>query len=92
MARFLVRYDVSGTATEHIEADSLETAKEMVGAKVNAPDVGIELDEIDTVDFTVKEIFAVTRKGHEMWTTYVMPDDKRGHASALKETPLFGAE
>lgn len=91
MAKFLVEYTFHGRSTATIEAASLEAAKATVDAEVNRDDFEIDADECDAVDFTVREMHAVTRDGRELWTTYVMPGDIREHISALATTSLFGA-
>lgn len=91
MARFSVNYSFHARAYETIEASSLEDAKALIYAKVEADDFELDADEIDDVDFDVTELHPVTRGGREIWTTYVRDSDVRGHGSALAETPLFGA-
>lgn len=89
MARFTVDYTFHGRASTTIEAESLEAAKATIDAEVNRDDFEIEPDDIDDVDFTVREMHPVTRDGREIWTTYVFKDDVRGHPSALASSPLF---
>lgn len=90
MGKFIVDYRFNGRSTETIEAETLEEAEASFEAKVDRDDFEIDADEIDDVDFTVREMHPVTRDGEEIWTTLVHATDKRGHASALLTTPLFG--
>lgn len=89
MARFFVDYSFHARASKTIEAESLEAAEALIEKEVDADGFDIDADEIDDIDFTVKEMHPVTRDGREMWTTYVAYGDKRGHPSALLSTPLF---
>ena len=89
MARFSVNYTFRGSATETIEAESLEAAQAAIEAKVDCDDFEVDADEIEDVDFTVREMHPVTRDGREIWTTYIHAKDVRGHQSALLTTPLF---
>ena len=89
--RFSVGYTFHGRASEIIEAESLEAAKAAIEAKVETDDFEIEPDEIDDVDFHVQQMHPVTRDGRELWTTFVMMGDLRGHQSALLETPLWAS-
>lgn len=89
MARFMVDYRFSARSGRTIEADSLDAAKAQIEEEVNTDDFHIDADEIDDVDFTIQQLHPVMRGEREVWTTYILPTDRRGHASALKETPLF---
>jgi hypothetical protein len=89
MARFIVNYAFRGHASDLIVADSKEAAEAQVEKAVNSDDFDIDNDEIHDVDFTVTQLHPVTRGGREMWTTFVLATDIRGHQSALDETPLF---
>ena len=63
----------------------------MIEKEVNSDGLELDADEIDNVEFTIRELHPVTRAGREIWTTFVCPSDTRGHLSALKESPLFAA-
>ena len=89
MARFLVNYTFQGRASETVEAASKEEAEAAIEAKVNRADFELDPDDIDDVDFDVRELHPVTRGGKEIWTTYVSASDMRGHQSALATAPLF---
>ena len=89
MAKFSVSYTFRGGATETIEAESLGAAQAAIEAKVDCDDFEIDADEIEYVDFTVREMHPVTRDGREIWTSHIHSKDVRGHQSALLTTPLF---
>lgn len=89
MGKFIVNYTVHGRASRTIEAETLEAAQARISLEVERDDFEIDVDDFDDVDFTVREMHPVTRDGKELWTTYVLPADTRGHASALLTTPLF---
>jgi hypothetical protein len=89
MARFIVDYTFKGRTSSTIEASSQEEALERVAEEINRDDFTLDADEIDDVDFDVREMHPVTRAGREIWTTFVWPTDTRGHQSALKDSPLF---
>lgn len=89
MPRFCVSYRFNGTATETIEAESLEAAQAAIEEKVDDDNFDIDADEIDGVDFYVQQMHPVTRDGSELWVTYIRNGDVRGHPSALLTTPLF---
>lgn len=91
MAKFIVDYTFHGRASRTIEAESLEDAQASTEQDVERDDFEIDPDEIDDVAFTVREMHPVTRDGREIWTTYVLATDKRGHQSALQTSPLFAA-
>lgn len=91
MQRFSVSYTFHGSATETIEAESLEAAQAAINAKVEDENFYIDADEIDDVDFHVQQMHPVTRDGRELWVTYIRNGDLRGHPSALLSTPLFAA-
>ena len=91
MAKFMVDYRFNGRGGETIEADTLEDAKAIVDAKIDNDYFDPPVDDFDDIDAAVKELHPVTRSEREIWTTYVLPTDTRGHASALSATPLFGA-
>lgn len=87
--RLSVSYTFRGRASEIVEADDLEAAKVMIEAKVNDDNFDPSVEAIDDVDFHVQQLHPVTRDGREIWTTFVMKGDLRGHQSALLTTPLF---
>jgi len=89
MKRFTVDYTFQGSSSRIITADSLEDAQAQVEKEVDGDDFELDADEIDDVDFTVREMHPVTRAGKEVWTTYPLAGDVRGHLSALLTTPLF---
>lgn len=91
MAKFIVEYTFQGRASKTIEADSLEDAEVLTETEVDRDDFEIDADSIDDVDFEVREMHSVTRDGREIWTTYVLQTDVRGHQSALLTSPLFAA-
>jgi hypothetical protein len=91
MAKFIVEYTFQGRASKTIEADSLEDAEALTETEVDRDDFEIDADSIDDVDFEVREMHPVTRNGREIWTTYVLQTDVRGHQSALLTSPLFAA-
>ena len=91
MARFTVDYTFHGRSSRTIEAESMDAAKAIVEAEVNQDNFEIETDEVDDVDFTVREMHQITRDGRELWTTYIRTGDVRGHRSALASSPLFAA-
>lgn len=87
----MVDYTFQGRSSRTIEAESLEDAQAAVEAEVYKDDFEIDADEVDDVRFDVQEMHPVTQNGRELWTTYVMKDDVRGHLSALASAPLFAA-
>lgn len=89
MRKFSVNYTFKGRSHDIIHASSLEEAEAIIKSRVEADDFELGADEIDDVDFDVSEMHPVTRAGREIWTTYMLASDIRGHASALVETPLF---
>jgi hypothetical protein len=89
MARFIVNYTFHGRATRDINAASLDEAKDMVGREIESDYLDIDADSIDDVDFTISEMHPVTRDGREIWTTYVLKTDVRGHQSAMETASLF---
>lgn len=89
MARFMIYYTFQGRACHTIEAESMEAAEASVEAEVNRDDFEIDADSIDDVNFYIQELHPVTRNGQELWATYVLKDDVRGHQSALASSPLF---
>ena len=89
MARFIVDYTFHARTSHTIDASSLEEAEERIAAEVDSDDLELDADEIDDVDFEVREMHPVTRDGREMWTTNIKCGDVRGHQSALKTAPLF---
>lgn len=89
MARFSVGYTFHGRTTETVEAESLESAKAAIEAKLDDDDFMIDADEIDDVEFHVQQMHPITRDGREIWTTYVKSGDVRGHQSAIDNAPLF---
>lgn len=89
MARFFVEYSIRGRASRTIDAESLEAATARIEAEVDDDNFDIDLDDIDDLDFDVREMHPVTRGGRELWTTYVQKDDVRGHVSAVNSSPLF---
>ncbi len=91
MAKFIVSYTFHGRASRTIEADTIDDAEAIVDAEVNQDDFDIDADSIDDVNFDIQEMHPVTRDGRELWTTYVMKGDVRGHHSALSSSPLFAA-
>lgn len=91
MAKFMVNYTFSGRGCETIEAESLEAAEASVEAKINRDGYEPDADELEVVDVSVSELHPVTRDGREIWTTYVKPDDQRGHQSALSSSSLFSS-
>lgn len=91
MAKFMVEYTFRGRASRTIEAETMEDAETEVDAEVNRDDFDIDADSIDDVNFDIQEMHPVTRIGRELWTTYVMKGDVRGHQSALASSPLFAS-
>lgn len=89
MGKFSVSYTFHGRASEIIEAESQEAAEAAIEAKVEADDFDLDPDDIDDVNFDVREMHPVTRGGKEAWTTYPLKGDVRGHQSALLTAPLF---
>jgi hypothetical protein len=89
MARFVVDYTFQGRTSRIIDASSQEEASGRVNAEINSDDFELEADEIDDVDFYVREMHPVTRDGREIWTTFLLKSDLRGHQSALLTSPLF---
>lgn len=71
MPRFNVTYQFHGHATESIEADSLDAARDLVAASVDAPGFHIEADSIDAVTYAVREMHPVTRDG--IWSRHPAP-------------------
>ena len=92
MGKFIIDYTFHGRTSRTIEASSKEEAQARIEAEVNRDDFEIEADEIDGLDFKVREMFPVTRDGREIWTTYFRATDVRGHQSALKSSPLFAGQ
>lgn len=91
MAKFMVEYTFQGRSCRTIEAKTMEDAEALVDAEVNKDDFDIDADSIDDVNFHIQELHPVTRDGREIWTTYVMKGDVRGHQSALSSSPLFAS-
>ncbi|MCZ7855013.1 hypothetical protein O9X81_00120 [Agrobacterium salinitolerans] len=91
MAKFMVQYTFSGRGCETVEADTQEAAEALVEAKINRDDYEPDADELEVVDVSLSELHPVTRDGRELWTTYVMKGDVRGHQSALSSSPLFAS-
>lgn len=91
MAKFIVDYTFHGRTSRTIEAESLEDAQASIEQDVERDDFELDADEIDDIDFTVREMHPVTRGGRELWTTLVLKTDVRGHQSALNSSPLFAA-
>lgn len=91
MAKFMVNYTFHGRASRTIEAETMEEAEATVDAEVNRDDFDIDADSIDDVNFDIQEMHPVTRDGRELWTTYVMKGDVRGHQSTLSSSPLFAS-
>lgn len=91
MPRYMIDYSFHGRHSITIEAENLEVAKAKIDSELESDDFHLDADEIDDVDYTAREMFAVTRDGKEFWTTYIRDGDKRGHASALQSSPLFVA-
>lgn len=91
MAKFIVEYTFHGRSSRTIEAATMEDAEAFVDAEVNRDDFDIDADSIDDVNFDIQEMHPVTRDGRELWTTYVMKGDVRGHQSALSSSPLFAS-
>lgn len=91
MQRFSVNYTFHGRATDIIEAESLDAARAAIEEKLDDENFHIEADDIDDVDYQVQQMHPVTRDGREIWTTYIMGHDLRGHPSAILDTPLFAA-
>lgn len=89
MHKFMVDYRFHGRTSRFVEFPSIEEAEAAIEAEAYSDNFDIEADEIDDVDFTVREMFPVTREGKEIWTTYVRETDTRGHQSALAGSPLF---
>jgi len=89
MGKFIVDYRFSARSSRTIEATSKDEATERIAGEINCDDFEMEADEIDDVDFDVRELHPVTRDGKEIWTTYVLKHDVRGHQSALDSSPLF---
>jgi len=89
MAKFIVNYSYRASATSEVFAESIDEAKAKIQREIDGDDFDPGFDEIHDVDFAINEMHAVTRKGREIWSTYVFPTDIRGHQSALNATPLF---
>jgi hypothetical protein len=89
MAKFMVEYTFQGRASRTIEAETMEAAEASIEAEVNRDDFEIDADSVDDVDFHIQQMHPVTRNGRELWTTYVLKTDERGHKSALATSPLF---
>lgn len=89
MPKFIIDYTFHGRASKTVEASSQEEAEATIEAEVNADDFEIDADQIDDVDFTVREMYPVTRNGREIWSTYIAATDVRGHQSAIDNSPLF---
>ena len=91
MQKFMVNYTISGRACQTFEAESIESLRAKIDAEVERDDFDIDMDDIDAVDFDIKDLHPVTRDGREVWTTYVGQGDIRGHQSAIDDSPLFAA-
>jgi hypothetical protein len=89
MPKFMVDYTFQGRSTRTIEAETKEAAEAFITAEVENDDFEIDADSIDDVNFNIQEMHPVTRDGRELWTTYVLKGDVRGHKSALASSPLF---
>jgi hypothetical protein len=89
MARFLVEYTFSGRGSQSIESESQDAAQAIVDEQLD--DEGFEppADQYDEIEARVSEMHPVTRDGREIWANYIRPSDTRGHASAIKTSPLF---
>jgi hypothetical protein len=92
MARFIVEYKFYGRTSRTIDAASLEAAEAEIEEEVNGGGFELDADEIDDVQYEVREMHPVTRYGREMWTTLVLKSDTRGHQSALLTAPLFAQQ
>lgn len=92
MAKFIVDYTFHGRGTDTIEADTLAEAEERIENEVDRDDFEPPVDDFDDINFRVREMHAVTRNGHEIWSTYVMASDTRGHASASAPSLPAGEE
>jgi hypothetical protein len=82
MARFNVEYTIRGRASETIEADTLEHAKQIAQSRCEDENFLPELYDVDDIDCRVAEFHPVTRNGKEIWTTYVLRDDVPGHGES----------
>lgn len=89
MAKFIIDYNFHGRGSNTIEADSLEAAKAIAESQADDENFEPPVDDFDDIDMTVREMHPVTRDEREIWTTYVRSSDTRGHASAIKASPLF---
>lgn len=89
MRKFAVDYTFQGRATDVRHANSQEELEAAIYDELNADDFEMDADEIDDVDFQIQEMHPVTRAGREIWTTYVLDSDMRGHQSAIDNSPLF---
>lgn len=76
MQRFSVRYSVSGTITDIIEAENLDEANAIAESRADSNEFGTELDEVDDIDIYVQQLHKVIRDGRAILTTYVKPTDQ----------------
>lgn len=89
MPKFYIDYTFSARASAIRYADSKEALEAILESEVNDDGFELDPDEIDYIDFRVTEMHPVTRDGKEIWTTYVKQTDRRGHQSAIDNSPLF---
>lgn len=89
MPKFMVDYTFHGRATAIREAASKEELDERINNEIESDDFDLDADDFDDVDFTIHEMHPVTRDGKEIWTTYLTQRDRRGHQSAIDNSPLF---
>ena len=92
MPRFSINYTFQGRAHTIIEAETLEDAEAKIEAEIERDDFELDADEIDDVDFDIREMHPVTRDGREIWATYRLDSDIRDHRSTLATSPLFSGE
>lgn len=89
MQKFHVSYRFHGRTEDIVEAESEEALTDQIEAELCKSGFHLDPDEIDDVDYDIKEMHPVTRDGREIWTTYTLETDTRGHQSALASAPLF---
>lgn len=80
MPRFFVTYQIHGTATEVIDAESLEAANDMIEAKVEDDTFEPDVECIESLDFHLSKLHPVIRDGKHIHTTY--PRDTDVHVPA----------
>ena len=76
MPKFMVTYNIRGTMTDIIEAETLGAAEVVADENCNNENWDPDIDTIDDVDFQVQKMHSVIRDGKRISTTYVRAGDE----------------